>query len=326
MPGIKDLDAKILRYLLKDGRMGFEEIARACKVSKNKVWKHFKTMEKKGIIKGATLQVNFVHLGFDALATLLISVDPQQMEQVMQLIGKIAEIRAYRQYNSIYNIRATTTLKDLNELDYVKQIIKRKLPTTGLRTYIWTGVRNVPENLNLSGNLKDVDKPCQPILKTETFTLGERVLIDDLDRKIINKLAFDGRASFTKIGKEIGVSTDTVIKRYRKLKAGGTIKVSVQLNLNKIGYSAILDFNISSLSPKGLSDVMEPLLEIPDLIIVTRTSGDYDLQLTAMVRSLSESFDIQDKIARICGITKIEASARKIPDKWPTASQYISTF
>jgi DNA-binding Lrp family transcriptional regulator len=236
-------------------------------------------------------------------------------------------VRAYRQYNSVYNVRAVATLKDLNELDHVKQVIKRKLPTIGLKTYIWTGVRNIPENLNLAGTLKDTSEGNQRNSEHTIPALGERIIIDKLDKQIVEKLTLNGRASFTKIAKEIGLSTDTVVKRYHRLREKGAIKVSIQINPNKIGYASILDFNIAFTALCGLSDtVVEALAKIPDVIIITKTSGDYDLQLSAMVRDISQSFAMQDQIARICGVTKIEASARKIPDKWPTPQQYISTF
>ncbi|MGA3289726.1 MAG: AsnC family transcriptional regulator [Candidatus Bathyarchaeia archaeon] len=327
MPKINELDSKILKNLLEDGRTGYYKMARECGVSENKVWKRYRAMEKKGIIKGATTQMNFGLFGYDALATLLISVEAQQMEQVMEFIGKITEVRTYRQYNSVYNVRAVATLRDLNELDYVKQVIKRKLPTMGLKTYIWTGVRNIPENLNLTGTLKDTSESHQRNSNKAIRTLGDRIIIDELDKQIVGKLTLDGRASFTKIAKEIGASTDTVVKRYHKLREEGAIKVSIQINPNKIGYNSILDFNISVTTPGGLSDpIVESLAKIPDLIIITKTSGDYDLQLSAMIRDMVQAFAIQDQIARICGITKIEASARKIPDRWPTPQQYISTF
>ena len=137
----------------------------------------------------------------------------------------------------------------------------------------------------------------------------------------------DGRASFTGIAKEIGVSTDTIVKRYHRLREKGTIKVSIQINLNKIGYASILDFNIAFATPGGLLDpIVESLAKIPDVTTIIKTSGDYDLQLTVMIRDTAEAFAIQEQIARICGITKIEATARKIPDSWPTPQQYISTF
>ena len=156
---------------------------------------------------------------------------------------------------------------------------------------------------------------------------SKKITIDELDGQIVAELALDGRASFTQISKKIGVSTDTVIKRYNKLRQSGALKVSIQINPNKIGYASILDFNIAFTTPGGLSPtVVESLAKIPDIIIITKTSGDYDLQVTAMIRDISESFAIQDRIARICGVTKIEGSARKIPEKWPTPHQYISTF
>jgi Lrp/AsnC family transcriptional regulator for asnA, asnC and gidA len=231
---LKEVDANILRILLEDGRTGFDELAEKCQVTKNVAWKRYKAMEKKGIIKGATVQVNFSHFGFDALATLLISVNAQQLEQVMQHIKKMTEVRAYRQYYSVYNVRAFATLKDLKELDQVKQVIKQKVPIISLKTYIWTGVRNIPENLNLTGNLKNFDENKQWNLNKTNRTPKIGIEIDELDKQIVAKLTSDGRASFTQIAKQIGVSTDTVIKRYHKLKDRGTIKVSIQINTNKI--------------------------------------------------------------------------------------------
>lgn len=326
MPKINDLDSEILRILLRDGRTGYNEMAKTCGVSKNKVWKRCRAMEKKGIITGATVQMNFGLFGYDALATLLISVEAQQMEQVMDFIAKVTEVRAHRQYNSVYNVRAVTSLRDLNELDHIKQLIKRKLPTIGLKTYIWTGVRNIPENLNLTGKMSEPDETDQQN-SDKAQPVYERIKIDELDKQIVSKLALDGRASFTEMGKEIGISTDTVIKRYHRLVEKGVIKVSIQINPNKIGYNAILDFNIAFTTPGSMSNpLVESLARIPDAIVITKTSGDYDLQLTAMIRNIAQAFDMQDQIARICGVTKIEASSRKIPNRWPTPQQYMSTF
>ena len=101
---------------------------------------------------------------------------------------KITEVRASRQYNSVYNVRAVATLRDRNELDHVKQVIKRKLPTVGLKTYIWTGVRNIPENLNLTGTLKDTSENNQLNSNKTISPLADRIIIDELDKQIIGKL------------------------------------------------------------------------------------------------------------------------------------------
>jgi DNA-binding Lrp family transcriptional regulator len=325
LPKISELDSRILKILLKDGRIGYDSISKECGEPKNKIWKRCKAMEKKGIIKGATIQINFGYFGYAALATLLISAEAQQMDQVMEVIKKISEVRAYRQYNNIYNVRAEATLGDLNELDHVKNLIKRNLPTLGIRTFIWAGVRNIPENMNLSCETKNCQKSPEATSQTILKTIN-KIKIDDLDKQIVHKLTLNGRASFSTIAKEMGLSTDTVVKRYNKLRENGAIKVSIQINPNIIGYSLILDFNMASVASCVTGSVVDSLAEIQDVIIITKTSGDFDLHVAAMVRDVAHSFDIQDQIAKVCGMTKIEASARKIPDRWPTPLQHISTF
>jgi DNA-binding Lrp family transcriptional regulator len=325
---LKDLDAKILEILLKDGRTSFDEMAKKCKVTKNLAWKRYRVMEKKGIIKGATAQINYGHFGFEAIATLLISVNSEQLEQAIELLQKITEVLAFRQYNSVYNVRAFASLRDLNELDHVKQIIKQRIPTLGLKTCLWIGVRNIPENLNLGGVLKNNNYNDRFFEANRTVNAAKAVTsIDELDKQIMLKLSMDGRASFTQIARQIGVCTETVIKRYNKLRENDSIKVSIQIDPKKIGYSSIIEFSIAFANPECLSDtVVGSISRIPDMIHIVRTSSDFDLQVTALVRDTSESFAIQDQIARIKGITKVEASAIKIPEKWPTPQQHISTF
>ncbi len=329
MFNFREIDAKILKSLLEDGRKSFTDMAEELNTTKDQIWKHYKRMEKKGIITGSTVQINFESLGYEALASLLISVESQQIDQVMEYIGKIVEVRAYRQYNNVYNIRAVAVLKDLNGLDHVKTAIRRHLPPAALRTYLWTAVRNIPENLQLSLDKKNsgmLNKEQKSSLLTAK-SVADKVKIDEIDSMIISHLELNGRVPFNQIAKEIGSSTDTVVKHYQKLKKANVIKVSIQIDPKKIGYTSILDFNIAFASPSYSSaTIVESLVEIPDVIIIAKTSGDYDLQLTAMIRDVEQMFTIQEEIARISGITKIENSARKIPDRWPTQRQYLSTF
>jgi DNA-binding Lrp family transcriptional regulator len=323
---ISEIDAQILKLLLQDGRKSFTEIAKLCGTTKSQIWKHYKVMEKQGIITGATVQINFNSFGYDALVNLLISVEAQQVEQIMECIGRITEVRAYRQYNTIFNIRAVAALKNLNELDHVKAAIRRQLSTIAIRTYLWTAVKNMPENLELLTNTKKIDNVCEFRQLSSNTNRIERARIDELDLQIIEKLTVDGRAPFSAIAKGIGTSTDTVLKRYQKLIRRGAIKVIIQIDPKKLGYCSILDFNIAATSPVNSSTIVELLAKIPDVVIITKTSGDYDLQLAAMIRTVDQMFELQEDIARIPGITKIETSARKIPDRWPTEKQYISTF
>ena len=175
--------------------------------------------------------------------------------------------------------------------------------------------------------MDNINENSETNSKSQIYKSTNKNIIDDIDRQILQELTVDGRMTFTKLAKESGLSTNTVLKRYKQLVEDGSIKVSIQIDPKKIGYTSILDFNIAFTTLRGLSDdIVESFSKIPDIIIITKTSGDYDLQVTAMIRDLEQSFAIQDQIAKVHGVTQIENSSRKIPDRWPTPQQYISTI
>jgi DNA-binding Lrp family transcriptional regulator len=51
------------------------------------------------------------------------------------------------------------------------------------------------------------------------------VTIDDLDRQLTHCLSIDGRASFSDIAEILGVSDQTVARRYRRLRSSGVVRV-----------------------------------------------------------------------------------------------------
>ena len=53
---------------------------------------------------------------------------------------------------------------------------------------------------------------------------GDMVEIDDLDGQLLHCLAVDGRASFSEIAAVLGVSDQTVARRYRRLRGAGVIR------------------------------------------------------------------------------------------------------
>ncbi|NIO37062.1 AsnC family transcriptional regulator, partial [Candidatus Bathyarchaeota archaeon] len=48
--------------------------------------------------------------------------------------------------------------------------------------------------------------------------------MDQTDLSIVRKLTVDARMSFRKIAKELGISPDTVINRYKALQEKGVIR------------------------------------------------------------------------------------------------------
>jgi DNA-binding Lrp family transcriptional regulator len=61
------------------------------------------------------------------------------------------------------------------------------------------------------------------------------VEIDDVDRKLIHALNIDGRASFSQIASVLGLSDQTVARRYRRLRASSVARVVGQTMFWRVG-------------------------------------------------------------------------------------------
>jgi DNA-binding Lrp family transcriptional regulator len=53
----------------------------------------------------------------------------------------------------------------------------------------------------------------------------ESVTVDDIDRQLAQCLGVDGRASFSAVAEVLGVSDQTVARRYRRLRSAGVLRV-----------------------------------------------------------------------------------------------------
>lgn len=322
MRELKEIDRIILKELLKDGRKSFTAIAEECHTSKDIIWKHYKEMKKTGVIVGATIQFNYQKFGYTGVAMLMLSLESQYINDISEHFKKIPEIGCYRHYNSPYNIIVISALKDLRDLERVKELITKPSKVNELKTYLWTDVRNIPENILGA----ESDRAEQVIGKFENQTKKILAKIDDVDFQILEKLTANGRLPFRKVAQELGVTTDTITRRYEKLKENNFIKVSIQFNPLELGYQAILSINLALTNQSETKGVVDKLSRISGVAYLVKISGNDDLLVVALVKDCNDIIAINEEIAKIPKIKRIEATLQGLPPFWPTPRQYISTF
>lgn len=325
MKEIDHIDAKIIKELLKDGRRNFTEIAKECELSTSMIQKRYRELKKAGIIVGTTIQMDYPSFDYNVVGNITFKVEPQQANQIVEYVNKMPNIHAAWRTARTSEINAVATMEGLEKLDAIKKRI-RKIPSVSeLRTYIWTGIRNIRENLAIA--------PLQ--MSNKMNTTNEYVIngssrteskIDETDKRIVEKLAVNGRISFRKLAKELAISTDTVARRYEKLKRNGKIKVLIQLDTAKIGYHGYATFYIAFVSQSSLISMVENLCKIPDVVLVVQTSGSYDLMVEAMIKDLDQLLSVQDNITTMLGVAKSETHLSRPTPVFPTPREYISTF
>uniref|UniRef100_UPI002FDECD46 winged helix-turn-helix transcriptional regulator n=1 Tax=Alistipes shahii TaxID=328814 RepID=UPI002FDECD46 len=87
------IDRKILKYLIKNARMPFLEIARECGISGAAIHQRIRKLDESGVILGSRLIVDPKMMGFDVCAHISITLkDPQLLKQTVEELRKILEI------------------------------------------------------------------------------------------------------------------------------------------------------------------------------------------------------------------------------------------
>jgi Lrp/AsnC family leucine-responsive transcriptional regulator len=285
-------------------------------------------MEEMGIITGATIHINYKSFGYKAVAYVLIKVDPRQADKLTEFLQKKPEVYSFNNRGVKGNIDVIVILKTIEQLNEVKDSIKRCFSILEMKTAIWTDVKEMNQNLEIiPTDFKDRTKTVNEIVPK----IGkdcQNMILDDIDQKIADKLAEDGRISMINLGKELGVSAVTAKRRYQKLKENGILKVTIQIDPHKIGYQALCIF-FTTTSSERLHLIIDKVSKIPNIISIMKTTGDFDLQIYAMVQDIGQLLYIQEQIGQISGVTKIDLEILGFGEewkKWPSPRQYISTF
>jgi DNA-binding Lrp family transcriptional regulator len=112
----------------------------------------------------------------------------------------------------------------------------------------------------------------------------ETSVIDDLDRQIIRALQVDPRAGFSVIGEVLGVSEQTVARRFRRMRADGLLRVIGMVDPRHLGQSEWI-VRVTC-RPGGTRPLADALARRDDVSWVTLSAGGSEIDCS--VRSLSD--------------------------------------
>ena len=93
-----------------------------------------------------------------------------------------------------------------------------------------------------------------------------------------------------------------------------------------MGYQAILDINIALINQSKTKELVDKLSVIPGVTYLAKTSGNYDLLVTSLVKDCKDIIAINEEIVKIPYIKRMETAMRPVYPAWPGSRQYISTF
>lgn len=132
-------------------------------------------------------------------------------------------------------------------------------------------------------------------------------MLDEIDRGLVHALHIDGRAPFARIGAVLGVSAQTVARRYRRLRAEAGLRV---VGLASPGHAGQVQWLLRLTAvPHSAQDLARALAHRPDTSWVRLASGG--TEILAVVRTPLDVSDghalLLHDIPRTAGITSVSA-------------------
>ena len=133
--------------------------------------------------------------------------------------------------------------------------------------------------------------------------------MDELDYQIIQQLSKNGRNPFSTIANKLGVSAQTIMRRYNEMKTNGTIALSaITIDLEKIGYVGTAHMLITAKPNSNSTQIVEQLSKTPNIITANRTIGSYDAYAVLAFRNINDFYENIMKIRESPNIQKIDVS------------------
>ena len=128
--------------------------------------------------------------------------------------------------------------------------------------------------------------------------------IDDIDRGLIRLLQADGRLSYRRLGREVGLSDAAARQRVNRLIADGVIDIVAVTDPVKLGlgFQALLGLTVSA-------DVRQVAADVgvhDDVVYVVMTAGRFDLVAEIVSRDSEAFVDMSNTIRCLPGVETVE--------------------
>lgn len=130
------------------------------------------------------------------------------------------------------------------------------------------------------------------------------IALDPVDFALIDLLRHDGRATFSDMGNEVGLSGEAIRHRMDRLENAAVIKVVGSVSPEVLGYEtfAAVFINVST----SATAVAELLTEFPAADFVVSTAGEFDVLVEVVCRDDDELLEVLDAIRAVPGVQRCQ--------------------
>lgn len=130
--------------------------------------------------------------------------------------------------------------------------------------------------------------------------------LNDLDRRILDRLAIDARVSNREIARELGVTEGTIRMRLKRLTDENAIQVVAITNYDHMDDPLVAYLWIEVDATYPVKPILEALVAEPQITYVTSLIGRADIMAITWVKAASDLVAyLHDRIDKIPGIARM---------------------
>jgi Lrp/AsnC family transcriptional regulator for asnA, asnC and gidA len=148
-------------------------------------------------------------------------------------------------------------------------------------------------------------------------------MLDNLDRKIISFLQYDGRMPFTQIAEEIGTTEGTIRRRVKQLTDKGMMQIVAIVEPHDMGWEEAAMIGISVKANK-ISTIADEIAELSEVAYLFQAAGEFDFVAEVFCKDREHfvSF-LNNKLHQITGVERTQSfmilKMHKLSYRWGEA-------
>lgn len=259
------LSKRIVPLLRRDGRVSYSRIANRLGATRAAVASRVNAMLRSGELRIiAAPHPRLLGLAVGAHISLRVSGTIQGVLRALERMDSLSFISVT---TGPYALVAETELRTLGELSQQIAVLRELERVSDIQVLLYEQV-------------------------LDSFFLGSRpprdasVKLDDTDRRIIETLQRNGRASYEALSQEVGLSLSGCRLRMRRLLASGLIHIGAIPRRSDMTDDLVFGVGITAQGDQ--TEVIKLLRGDPGLEFMARVVGRYDLIATLAFASLRE--------------------------------------
>ncbi len=130
--------------------------------------------------------------------------------------------------------------------------------------------------------------------------------LDDIDRRLIESLQLDGRASYADLAELVSLSPAATRLRVQRLLDAGVVKIVGVTDPLALGYPVMAALGVRV--ERNVREVADRIADIAGVIYVVFTSGSFDLLVEVLCEDSARLLAvIDDDIRAIDGVRSVES-------------------